>query len=87
MLATSNFTETFTVECDATGNVIGSILTQEGRPPSFESHPIKENNLNKPIYEKEMLEILHVLKQWHLYLIGRHFKVKTNHDSYKYFLA
>ena len=33
-----------------------------------------------------MLAILHSLKQWHPYLIGKHFKVKTNHDSLKYFL-
>jgi hypothetical protein len=26
------------------------------------------------------------LKKWHPYLIGRHFKVKTDHDSLKYFL-
>ena len=33
-----------------------------------------------------MLAILHALKKWHPYLIGRHFKVKTYHDSLKYFL-
>jgi hypothetical protein len=33
-----------------------------------------------------MMAILHALKKWHPYLIGRHFKVKTNHDSLKYFL-
>jgi hypothetical protein len=33
-----------------------------------------------------MMEILHALKQWHLYLIGRNVKVKTYHDSLKYFL-
>ena len=33
-------------------------------------------DLQKPIYEKEMLEILHALKQWQPYLMGRHFEVK-----------
>jgi hypothetical protein len=33
-----------------------------------------------------MMEILHALKKWRPYLIGRHFKVKTDHDSLKYFL-
>jgi hypothetical protein len=33
-----------------------------------------------------MMAILHALKKWRAYLIGRHFKVKTNHDSLKYFL-
>ena len=33
-----------------------------------------------------MLAILHALKQWCPYLIGRHFKVKTHPGSLKYFL-
>jgi hypothetical protein len=33
-----------------------------------------------------MLAILHVIYKWFPSLIGRHFKVKTDHDSLKYFL-
>jgi hypothetical protein len=33
-----------------------------------------------------MMALLHALNQWCPYLIGRHFKVKTYHDSLKYFL-
>ena len=33
-----------------------------------------------------MLAILHALKKWRPYLMGRHFKVKIYHDSLKYFL-
>ena len=59
---------------------------QEGHPISFTSHPFKGKNLKNSIYEKEMLSILHALKKRRPYLIGRHFKVKTDHDSLKYFL-
>jgi len=33
-----------------------------------------------------MLAILHALKKWRPYLMGRHLKVKADHDSLKYFL-
>ena len=62
ILATKDFTKTFIMECDASENGNGVILMQEGRPISFESRPIKGKNLHKRIYEKEMLEILHALK-------------------------
>ena len=56
---------------------------KEIRPIAFESHPIRGDYLQKAIYEKEMLAILHALKKCRPYLKGRHFKVKTDPDSLK----
>jgi hypothetical protein len=86
VLTTPDFTKTFIVECDGWRNGICVVLMQEGRPLAFESRPLKGKDLHKPIYENEMMEILHALKKWCPYLIGRNFKVKIDHGSLKYFL-
>ena len=49
ILATLDFTKTFIVECDASGNGISVVLMQDERSIAFESHPIKGKYLHKPI--------------------------------------
>ena len=63
-LSYSRLQKTVIVECDASGNGIGVVLKQEGRPIAFESLSIKGKYLRKAIYEKEMLAIIHALNKW-----------------------
>ena len=51
-LVTPDSTKTFIVECDALGNGIGVVITQEGHPIAFTSHPMKGKNLKNTICDK-----------------------------------
>jgi hypothetical protein len=53
---------------------------------AFTSKQLSKRNLGKPIYEKKMLAILHVVDLWHPYLLGQRFQIKTDHQILKYLL-
>jgi hypothetical protein len=53
---------------------------------AFTNKQLSERNLGKPIYEKEMSAILHVVDLWRTYLLGQRFQIKTENQSLKYFL-
>jgi hypothetical protein len=52
----------------------------------FDRRNLNESEIIYPIYDKEMLAIMHALTKFRQYLVGNIFVVKTNHNSLKYFL-
>ena len=59
---------------------------QNHHPIAFESRKLKNYECHYSMYDKKMLVILHALTKFRQYLVGRKFKIKTTHNSLKYFL-
>ena len=63
---------------------VGAVLTQYGHPIAFESKKLNLHQRNYPVHDKEMYAIMHALDRWRPFLLGRHFKVYTDHRSLVY---
>jgi hypothetical protein len=63
---------------------VGAVLTQHGHTIVFESKKLNPHQRNYPVQCKEMCAIIHALDRWRPSLLGRHFKVYTDHRSLVY---
>lgn len=69
---------------DACKEGLGGILTQEGHVICYESIKLKENEKNYVMHDLELVAIIHALKMWRHYLMGRKFELRTDHHGLKY---
>ncbi|GMJ12141.1 hypothetical protein HRI_004883300 [Hibiscus trionum] len=83
-LVLPNWEKEFVVETDACDMGIGAVLTQNGRTLAFFSKGLGVKHQALSVYEKEMLVVLVAVKKWSNYLIERHFKIKTDHQSLRF---
>ena len=85
-LAYPDFSKGFILACDASGHASGYVISQlddnnRERPIAFSGRCLRPNELKWSTTEKECLAVLEGIKAFHVYLAGKKFKIKTDHQA------
>jgi hypothetical protein len=77
------------VHVDASTITLGAIPVQPGagdldHPIAFASRKLSESEQNYNTTEREGLAMVYTLQKFRHYLLGKHFKMFTDHSSLKY---
>jgi hypothetical protein len=74
----------FMVCKDACKEGLGGVLSQNGFVICYESRKLKEHEKNYATHDLELAAIVHALRKWRNYLMGRKFELRIDHNGLKY---
>jgi hypothetical protein len=60
------------------------VLNQNGFFICYESNKLKENERHYATHDLELAAIVHALRKWRHYLMGKMFELRIDHNSLKY---
>jgi hypothetical protein len=84
ILRIANTNEEFVVCTNACKEGLGGILNQNGFVICYKSIKLKKHERNYETHDFELATIVHALKKWRHYLMGRRFELRTDHNGLKY---
>ncbi|GJR70323.1 hypothetical protein Tco_0016388 [Tanacetum coccineum] len=86
ILRLPDFSKNFVVECDASSDGVGAILSQDDHPVAYFSKGFSPSNRFKSAYDRELLALVLAVQKWNHYLLGHHFLIRTDHYTLKFLL-
>jgi hypothetical protein len=84
ILVMSDMEKSFSIYCDATGQGLGCVLMQDGHVVAYPSWQLRKHEAHYPTHDLELAIVVHALKIWRHYLIGKRYELYMDHKSLKY---
>jgi hypothetical protein len=74
----------FLIYCNASGQGLGYVLMQDSHVVAYASRQLRKHEEKYPTHDLELATMVHALKIWRHYIIGKRCEVYSDHKSLKY---
>jgi hypothetical protein len=74
----------FSIYCDASGKGLGCVLMQDGHVVAYACWLLRKHEVNYLTHDLELATVVHAIKIWRHYLMGKRCELYTDHKSLKY---
>jgi hypothetical protein len=74
----------FSIYYDALGQGLGCVLMQDGHVVVYASRQLRKHEEHYPTHDLGLVVVVHALKIWRHYLIGKRCEIHSDHKSLKY---
>jgi hypothetical protein len=84
ILVMPDMERSFSIYCDALGEGLGCVLMEDGHVVAYASRQLRKHEVNYLTHDLELVAVVHVLKIWWHYLMGKRCELYTDHKSLRY---
>jgi hypothetical protein len=84
ILVMPDMENSFSIYCDASGQGPGCVLMQDSHVVAYASRQLRKHEVHYPTHDLELAVVVHALKIWRHYLMGKRCELYTDHKRLKY---
>jgi hypothetical protein len=84
MLLMPDMEKSFSIYCDTSGQGLGCVLMQDGHVVAYASRQLRKHEAYYLTHDLELAAVVHALKIWRHYLMGKRCELYMDHKSLKY---
>jgi hypothetical protein len=84
ILVMPDMEKSFSIYCDVSGQGLGCVLMQDSHVVVYASRQLRKHEAHYPTHDLELVVVVHALKIWRHYLMGKRCELYMDHKSLKY---
>jgi hypothetical protein len=84
VLTMPSMEKSFSIYCDTSDQGLGCVLMQGGHVVAYASRQLRKHEEKYPTHDMELAVVVHALKIWTHYIIGKRCEVYSDHKNLKY---